>query len=157
MARYRFKTKDELIAEFGSGWKNQSPSWNDHMKLAIGRPIDEVFNSNEVASAIMIIEGNATSRLDEESWIYAACRISERSDSSWAWNKKWFVRIDDGINVVFIHLGDKQVSKGQVYIHSKKLFLVEKINKKGNKIILNDKHDLADCDIVDESIKKDLL
>ncbi len=157
MARYRFKTKEELVRDFGVGWQNQSPSWNDHMKLAIGRPIDEVFNSNEVASAIMIIEGNATSLWDEESWIYAACRISERSASSWAWDKKWFVRIDDGINVVFIHLGDKQVSKGQVYIHSKKLFLVEQINKKGNKIILNNKHNLADCDIVDESIKKDLL
>ncbi len=157
MARYRFKTKEELARDFGGRWQNQSPSWNDDMKLAIGRPIDEVFSPVEVAKAIIIIEGNATSRCDEGNWIYAACRISEGSTSSWAWNKKWFVRIDDGINVVFIHLGDKQVSKGQAYIHSKKLFLVEQINKKGNKIILNNKHNLADCDIVDESIKKDLL
>jgi len=150
MARYRFKTKDELVRDFGCSWENKTPCWNDNMKLAIGRPIDEVFNESEVRNAVSIILTGTPE------YIHGVCRVS-RSESRWNWNINWFVRIDDGINVVFINLGDKQVSKGQVYIHSKKLFLVEKINKKGNKIILNDKHDLADCDIVDESIKKDLL
>jgi len=46
--KYRFKTEEEFIKEFGNRWRNNNPLyWNDRMDYLLGTNFDIDFNGNE--------------------------------------------------------------------------------------------------------------